>query len=103
MNDPKTQKRRNEEPRNLATFLGRSYALVQHGMDKVIEWGFARMQDVSKEKEQEPAAEPERSTLLHGIAKTGRGVIRFFGVAGKSYYRYYEELKARNRSRKGEK
>ncbi len=72
----------------MASLLGRSFALIQHGMDRVIEWGFAKMQEVPKEDK------TFENPTLRKAAKAGRSVLRFFGGMGKAYYEHYEELKA---------
>ncbi len=77
-----------DAPESMAALIGRSFALVQHGMDKVIAWGFAKMQDVPKEDR------TLENPTLRKAAKAGRGVLRFFGGMGKAYYEHYEKLKA---------
>ncbi len=90
MTDPHTSMTKEREPNGMAALLGRSFALLQHGMDKVIEWGFSKMQNVPKEDQ------AFENPTLRKAAKAVRGVLRFFGGMGKAYYAYYEELKARD-------
>lgn len=71
-----------KEP-SLAETLGKSYAYVQHGIDRIIGWGFERMRDADQ-----PTKEPSGK-----IVGTGKKMISFIGRAGDAYYKKYDELK----------
>jgi hypothetical protein len=76
---------------SLARLIGNSYAHVQHGIDKAIEWGFATME------KQAASAPKTTSKKPAGIAGNAVGFARGFftaiGEAGTAYFRTYEELK----------
>jgi hypothetical protein len=66
---------------------------VQHGMDKVIEWGFGQMQKAADEKKataKEAQAEHERVAQVKRAAKK---TLHFLGETGKAYYDTYRDLK----------
>jgi len=65
-------------------------AHAQHLGDKVIEWGFQKMDDVSKEEPKKSAAKNEYRA---GAESIGRKILGTLGGAGKAYYEKYEELK----------
>lgn len=94
MEEAKTKQPAGNEPENMAALLGKTFALVQHGMDKVIEWGFSKIKDIPKEGGEKKIENP----ALRNAAKAGRGVLRFFGGMGKAYYEYYEELKKHSKT-----
>lgn len=79
---------------DLAGMLGAGYAHIQHVMDKAIAWGFDRMEETK-------AAKPIKDdTPLGKAEKLGRGVLSFFGAAGKAYFKTYEDLKKKDRPKK---
>lgn len=92
-NDPRQKK---EDLASFAVFLGSSFALLQHGMDKAIEWGLTKMREIPKESKEQTFENP----TLRKVAKAGRGVLRFFGGMGKAYYERYEELKKESDTKK---
>lgn len=79
-----------DQLKSFARLLGNSYAHVQHGIDKAIEWGFSKMEEQAK-------AAPKKAKKPTGIAGNTAAFARgFFGVlgeAGGAYFRTYEELK----------
>jgi hypothetical protein len=71
-----------------AKILGSSYAYLQHGIDKVIEWGFDKLQEANK----------QQSTFKdvkegHRAIRALRNTVGFIGEAGSVYYKTYEKLK----------
>lgn len=85
-----------KEEEGMAELLGESFALLQHGIDKVIDWGFSKMREIPpQEKEEQTIKNP----ALRSLANAGRGIARFFGSAGSAYYRSYEELKRKNNTK----
>ncbi len=70
--------------------IGKTFAYVQHGMDKVIAWGFSTMEEASKTPTQK---KPSRNLFLRETARAGRGLLRFVGTLGTEYYKKYDELK----------
>ncbi len=79
-----------DQLKSFARLLGNSYAHVQHGIDKAIEWGFATMEKQAK-------AAPKKGKMPKGVAGNAAAFARgFFGVlgeAGSAYFRTYEDLK----------
>lgn len=73
---------------SIARVIGKGYAHVQHGMDRVAEWGFARL------KEQGNVQPSKAKTVTEKATSVGRGVLGFLGTLGDAYYRTYEELKS---------
>jgi hypothetical protein len=79
---------------SIARVLGKSYAYLQDGMDRVIAYGFERMRDAN---EQQPKkTKPQKPTTILGhVGQAARSMVGFFGTAGDSYYRTYDDLKRR--------
>jgi hypothetical protein len=73
---------------SLARLLGNSYAHVQHGIDKAIEWGFATM-----EKQASAAPKKKPTGVAGNVLGFGKGFLSVIGEAGSAYFRTYEELK----------
>lgn len=69
----------------MAEALGAGWAHVQHGMDRLIGWGFERMRQAG-------TATPQKQNRSRA-ARVGRGILRFVGRAGDAYYRTYDALK----------
>ncbi len=79
-----------EKHKAVAKVLGNGYAYIQHGTDKVIEWGFAKM----KESEHRKKDSKEFKNKYARVAATAaKGTLGFLGVLGQSYYDKYRELK----------
>lgn len=78
----------------LARAVGSTLAHVQHGLDRVIAWGFDRMQKAA-EARKEPAK--ERTSAVGKLQRAGKTFLRFVGQAGKSYYRAYDDLKQKGK------
>lgn len=75
----------------IARLAGKSYAYVQHGMDRVIAFGFAAMRQAG-----EDTAAPAKSRgIASRVGQAGRGLLGFLGTMGDTYFRTYEELKHR--------
>ncbi len=73
-----------------AKTLGAGLATVQNGFDKLVEFGFEKLQNVDTTP---PTKEVIRNRYMRSVAKFGVGTISFIGQLGKSYYDSYEELK----------
>ena len=76
---------------SVARVIGKGYAHVQHGMDRVVEWGFARL------KEQGDTQSDEAKTVSEKAASVGRGVLGFLGTLGDTYYKTYGDLKKKGK------
>ena len=85
-----TNKKTSTEDPTLTEVVGGGFAVVQHGIDKVITWGFKKMKDA--EQGTNPDADIE-NPHLRKAAKIGRGVMGFIADNGQAYYKSYEELK----------
>lgn len=73
-----------------ASFIGESFALFQHTIDKTVEWGFDKLQGTAnkpKPKQKTPTSFVDKAKLA------GSGTISFIGSAGTAYYKKYEQLK----------
>jgi hypothetical protein len=75
---------------SLARLLGNAYAHVQHGIDRGIEWGFAKMEEQAKDVSKKRS---EAKGVVANVAGFARGFFGVLGEAGSAYYRTYEELK----------
>lgn len=73
-------------PHHVAEALGSAYARLQHGIDRVVGWGFRKLRDTDR-----PGASPEGRLL-----KAGKGILGFIGRAGDAYYETYDRLKRRD-------
>lgn len=82
----------------LASLVGKSAAIVQHGLDKVIEWGFAKIKETSDTSEKRISK--IKNKHLSRAAKIGRVSLRFLGEAGQAFYRTYDELKRESSDKK---
>jgi hypothetical protein len=77
--------------------LGYAYAHLQHGIDRVITWGFAKMKTIGTGKEKpNPNEKPWQKKTKHG----GKKVLEFLGSFGEAYMDKYEELKQKPPSKK---
>ena len=74
-----------EKPYVLAETIGKGFAHIQHGIDRLIGWGFEKMRDVDH-AEAKPSGE---------IMRTGRKIVAFLGKTGDAYYKAYDKLKGR--------
>lgn len=73
----------------MAAATGKAFAHVQHGMDRLTEWGLKKMRETGTTP---PSAEP-KNPHVRRIVRAGKGVLNFLGSTGEAYYRNYEELK----------
>lgn len=78
-----------DQIRSVARLIGNSYAHVQHGIDRAIEWGFETMQKQAEVREKAPP----KNTAAGKVATVGKGVLGFLGAAGEAYFRTYSDLK----------
>jgi hypothetical protein len=83
------------ETSSWATVIGGSYAYLQHGMDKVIEWGFSQMKKAADEQKAAPAKESQNPYIANTKA-LARKTMRFLGATGRAYYDTYRDLKKRD-------
>lgn len=72
----------------IARLLGNTSAHIQHGIDRAIEWGFAKMKEQDAHR-----AKKTPTTPVGRAAQVGRGIIGLIGSAGDAYYSTYEQLK----------
>ncbi len=82
-------KEQQEDP-GLAEVLGKGYAHLQHGIDRVIAWGFSKMNDLEGE---EPTEKEIMNPHLRTAANIGRKAVSFVCKAGNAYFKTYEDLK----------
>lgn len=82
----------------IAELIGFTYANVQHGMDRVIDWGLHRMREAGNDPPR--ATKPDTSSKAVRAAK---GLLRFMGDTGDAYYRTYEKLKSQGLRKKAAK
>ncbi len=73
-----------------ARTLGFSLAHVQDGVDRCVEWGFAKLKQTGDTPKKE---ERIRNPYLKNTLQVTRGTLGFLGLLGENYYRKYEELK----------
>lgn len=75
---------------SVARLLGNTYAHIQDGIDRAIEWGFAKMEEQAK-------TTPKKTSKPKGVAGNAaafaRGFFSVLGEAGGAYFRTYSELK----------
>ena len=88
--------RDDQKPQGMAALIGGSFAHLQHGIDRLTEWGFSKMRQIPPEEKSSktgtlPIASPSR------LLRLGRGAVRFLGIAGEEYYKTYEELKKKHK------
>ena len=80
---------------SFARLIGNSYAHVQHGIDRAIEWGFATMEEQAKAAPKTTKKKPEG--VAGNAAAFARGFFTAVGEAGTAYFRTYEALKKREK------
>jgi hypothetical protein len=90
------QRSETRDPESMGALLGGTLALVQHGVDKAVEWGFGKLRGMPRHGSEEEIEQP----ALRGVLRFGRGVLRFVGGVGTAYYRRYEELKGKRKVRR---
>lgn len=79
-----------DQVKSVARLIGNSYAHVQHGIDRAIEWGFTKMEEQAKT----PVKKKKKPKGVGGnVAAFGRGFFSVLGEAGGAYFRTYNELK----------
>ena len=76
-----------------AHLLGFALAHVQHNIDRVCLVGFHKIREMghASKKRKSDAKHPYKVRAK----KAGKGMLRFLGSMGESYYERYEELKGR--------
>jgi hypothetical protein len=79
---------------SLARLIGNSYAHVQHGIDRAIEWGFATMEEQAKTA---PKKKKKPEGVAGNAAAFARGFFSVVGEAGTAYFRTYENLKKKGK------
>lgn len=80
----------------IAERLGETFAVMQHGMDLVAEWGLKKMRDVQNAS----ATSSKDSTTIGKLMGFGRNAVSFLGAVGDSYYQTYEEAKGKRKNKK---
>ena len=68
---------------------GSGLANVQHGMDKLVVFGFKTLKQAGKS----PKKDKTKNKYIKHVKKAGRSTLSFFGTLGDSFYDEYEELK----------
>ena len=75
---------------SLARGVGFGLATIQHGLDKLFEFGFEKMKETGEKKE---IYDPSENVYLRNAKKAGKTTLSFLGTIGDSYYERYEKLK----------
>lgn len=81
-----------DQIKSIARLLGNSYAHLQHGIDKAIEWGFTTM-----EQQASTAPKKKLTGVVGNVLGFGKGFLSVVGEAGSAYFRTYEELKKKTK------
>lgn len=86
----------------VASFLGKGYAHVQHGIDQLTEWGVAKLKQAEAHDiiEVETKATHTRGRYLRSAEKVVRSTFGFIGTFAESYFDKYRQLKT-NQSKAG--
>ena len=74
-----------------AKTLGACGAHVQHGFDRLCDWGFRELRKAGSND----VIDTEENPHLARAKRTGKATLRFLGMLGESYFREYENLKKR--------
>lgn len=80
----------NEDDVTLSDLVGSSFALVQHGIDKVVGAGLKLLRKTAETPRKKPGSS---NTILRGVSGFTRGTIGFVARAGDSYMETYNRLK----------
>ena len=80
----------------VARVLGKGWAHVQHGMDRVIQWGMHRIKVASAPDAVVEVPTPKK-TAIRRIGSGVRTGLRFLGTLGETYFDEYEKLKRKKR------
>lgn len=81
--------------RTIAQKFGKLLAHVQSAFDDLSAWGFSHLKKVGQPKEQEIIDDSLSGQVKRGAKKTAH----FLGEMGESFYREYEVIKAKKRSK----
>ncbi len=73
-----------------AKLIGKAGANLQHGVDECCSWGLTQVRKIGERKD---TPKKKQNKYLFGAKRAGRGVLKFFGQAGESYYKEYGKLK----------
>ena len=79
-----------------AKLLGGTYAYLQHGMDKVIEWGFAEMRKAADAPAPKKAPKEPENEYIARAKKLAKGAARFASSTVSAYYDTYRDLKKKD-------
>ena len=78
--------------KKLAAAIGHTLAHVQDGVDFFIDWGFKALKKVGKET---CVPQKDENQYLRTTKKVSRTILTFLGETGDSFYKRYQELKAK--------
>ncbi len=78
--------------KKVAEAIGHTLAHVQDGVDFFLDWGFKALKKVGREK---CVPQKDENQYLRTTKKVSRNVLTFLGEAGDSFYKKYQELKAK--------
>lgn len=82
---------------SVAQEIGKGLAHVQDWFDSLFKYGF---KNIKKVGETETKKEKDENEYVYKTKEVGRGVLKFFGEVGKSFYEKYEEIKKEKKGRK---
>lgn len=74
--------------------IGTGLAYLQHGMDTAVKVGAAFIEGIGDDK-QEIVDVPHKPSIANTALGIGKGLLRFIGKTGKSYFEEYEKLKTK--------
>jgi len=79
-----------EYAHRVARTVGGGFARIQHGLDKLFEFGFEKMQKTGNTTK--PPKKNENKYMA-GAKRAGKETVSFLGALGEGFYKRYEQLK----------
>ncbi len=81
---------------SLGKTVGKAFVHVQHTVDNVATWGFAKLEKASKEQSKEAEVKTGKAAVVKKYLRKGAG---FLGETGSEYYQEYEKLKQKQKKK----
>ncbi len=85
-----------KDKKNFAGHVGTFFAYVQAIVDEVVEFGFEKLKDVADKEEK--TKKSEGNTVGDKMKKGAKGLAKFVGEVGATYYEEYEQIKAEKKN-----
>lgn len=79
--------------KTIARTFGKFFAHLQAALDDLSEWGFSHLKKAGHASKEEELAD----TLSKKLKKGAKRIAHFFGEMGESFYREYQDIKARKK------